>query len=327
MCKVVRNFSLASSMVVFLFTALLMGNGLSQETFPNRPITLVVQSGAGMSDTLTRIIAKPAEKELGQPIVIENKPGPQPIGMNYVLKSKPDGYTLGACVSSVFVIASHIRKVPYDILTDSIDITTFYKYNLSLAVRGDAPWNTLEDVIAYAKNNPGKFTYATGGVGVPQHICLERIAMKRAIKWTAVPFKSPAESVVACLGGHTDATTQSSVDILPHLKAGKLKLLVVLTDTRWPAYPNVPTVLESGFDFSAFSYGSINAPKGVPEPIIKRLEDAFNKSKKDPIFLEALQKFGVQESPMSGKEYTVFWKSQYEEMGKMVRALGLQEKK
>ena len=327
MCKGVRDLAMVSIMVIFLITALLVGNGLSQEKFPSRPVTIVIQSGAGMADTLTRIIAKPVEKELGQPMIIENKPGPQPIGMNYILKSKPDGYTLGGCVSSVFVIASHIREVPYNILTDSIDIATYYKYNLSLAVRGDAPWNTLEDVLAYAKNNPGKFTYATGGVGVPQHICLERIAMKKGIKWTAVPFKSPAESVVACLGGHTDATTQSSVDLLPHLKAGKLKLLVVLTDTRWPAYPNVPTVLECGFDFSAFSYGSINAPKGVPEPTIKRLEDAFNKAKKDPTFLEALKKFGVEESPMAGKEYTAFWKAQYEEMGKMVRALGLSEKK
>jgi len=326
MCKVVRNLSVGSTIVILLITDLLVGNGLSQEKFPNRPITIIVMSGAGMMDTLTRIIAKPVEKELGQPIIMENKPGPQPIGMNYVVKSKPDGYTLGACVSSVFVIASHIRKVPYNILTDSMDITTYYKYNLSLAVRAEAPWNTFEDVLAYAKNNPGKFTYATGGVGVPQHILLERIAMKRGIKWTAVPFRSPAESVVACLGGHTDATTQSSVDILPHLKAGKLKLLVVLTDARWPAYPNVPTVLESGFDFCAFSYGSINVPNGVPEPIVKRLEDAFNKAKKDPIFLEALQKFGVQESPMGGKEYSAFWRSQYDEMGKVIQALGLQEK-
>lgn len=312
---------------VLLITILTVGFASAQGSYPNRPITMVVWSTVGMGDAVTRILCKNAEKELGQPIVIETKPGAAgAIGINHVVQSKPDGYTLGMAVTSNYVINPYMRKLAYDTLTSITDILAVVKYNFGLAVRADAPWNTYEDVIAYAKKNPGKFTYACAGVGVTQHICMERIAMKEGIKWTAVPFKSGGESVMACLGGHTDAVVQGSMDVLPHIKAGKLKMLLSLDGSRWPDVPDVPQILEKGYNFTAMSYISYMAPRGIPEPIRQKLEDVFKKAMEDPSFTEVMKQYNVQATFMSGKEYSALWRSQYDEMGKVVNALGLVEK-
>lgn len=313
--------------VIFFGSALIVSKAYSQEIYPNRPITVVLGWGPGMGDTIARVICKAAERELGQPVIVENKPGAAgSIGMNYVLKSKPDGYTLGVPMTNSYIVQPHLRKVPYDPFAESIEITTIFKYNYGLAVRADAPWNSYEDLIAYAKKNPGKFTYSTAGIGTVHYICMERIAMKEGIKWTHVPFKSGGEAVAACLGGHTDAVVQGSVDEIPHIKVGKLKLLLVLDDKRWPTFPSVPAILEKGYSFYAYSYMCLNGPKGVPESIIKKLEEAFNKAKRDPSFLETLDKFQVGVGDLGGKEYSAIWRSKYDEMGKVIRALGLEEK-
>ena len=316
------------SLLVLLIFAFLAGSSWAAEKYPSRRITVVIPWGAGgMSDTITRIICRAAEKELGQPIIIINKSGAGgTIGVNYALNAAPDGYTLGVPVSSAYLNHPHLRKIPYNPLTDAIDITTIFKYNFGFAVGPDAPWNSFEDVIAYAKKNPGKFTYASAGVGTTQHIAMERIGMKEGIKWTQVPFKSGTEAVVACLGGHTMAVVQGSKDEIPHLKAGKLKLLFTLDDRRWPAFPNAPSILEKGYDFYAMSYNSLNAPKGTPQHIIKIVEAAFNKAKKDPTFLATLEKFQVVAGTLSGEEYSKLWKSYYGPMGKVIKALGLQQK-
>ncbi len=311
---------------ILLVMALLAENGLGQEIYPSRPITVVVPWGPGMSDTVARVLCKAAEKELGQPVIVENKPGAGgSLGVNYVLKSKPDGYTLGQPMTSAYIVHPHLRKLPYNPLTNTIDILPIYKYPIGLAVRADAPWNSYEDLIAYAKKNPSKFTYGCAGVGVIQHITMERLAMKEGIKWTMIPFKTVPESIAGVLGGHVHAVVQGPVDELPHLKAGKLKLLLSLADTRWPDYPNVPTILEKGFDFYAISFQCLNAPKGVPESIIKKIEAAFSKARRDPAFLKTLEDFHLSVSTMSGKEYSDLWRSKYDEMGKVIKALGLQE--
>lgn len=140
-----------------------------------------------------------------------------------------------------------------------------------------------------------------------------------------VPFKSGAEAAVACLGGHTDAVAQTGVDVSPHVKAGKLKLLLTLSDKRWPAFPNVPSLLDAGYNFFVVSYMALSAPKGVPEPILRKLETVFNRAKGDPSFIETMEKFQVEVGDLSGNAYSDLWRSKYEEMGKVIKALGLKE--
>ena len=314
--------------VPFLITVLFIGEGLSKETYPERPVTVIVPWGAGgMTDSVTRAICKAVEKELGQSVIVENKAGGSGvIGLNYVLKSKPDGYTLVITTSSAYFMVPHTHGVPYTPKTDIVDIVPICKFDHGIAVRTDSPWKTYEDVLKYAKENPGKFTYSCAGVGVTQHIAMERISIKEGIKWTMVPFKSGAEAVTALLGGHTDATAQGSLELLPSINAGKLKLLLSLNDFRWKSVPDAPMILERGYDFYAWSFISVLGPKGLPEPIRQRLEDAFNKAKKDPSFVEVMNQFKIEASSMSGKEHGVFWRSKYDEMGKIVETLGLKGK-
>jgi tripartite-type tricarboxylate transporter receptor subunit TctC len=276
-----------------------------------------------MADTMTRLICKVAEKDLGQPILCENRAGAGGVvGVSYVLKSKPDGYILGASTNGPFTISPHMEKVPYNPLTDVTGIMVYFKYTHALCVRADAPWNTFEEVLAYAKQNPGKFTYGSAGVGVPQQIVMERIAMKEGIKWSYVPFKSGAEPVIACLGGHIHAATQGPADVVSHIEAGKLKLLLPLNDVRWPIAPKVPAVSEK-YGFFGFSVQGVYGPKGMPEHIREKLENVFKKAMNDPSYVEAAKALNVVVTYMSGKDFEKICKSEHEAMGKVIRAMGL----
>lgn len=297
---------------------------LAQESFPSKPITMIIESGAGgMADVMARAVAKIAEKELGQPIVCENRVGAAgTIAKNYVLKSKPDGYTIGAASTAININIPHMRDIPYNVFEDQREIATYFKYTHALLVRADAPWKTFEDVVAYARQNPGKFTYATAGVGFTQHIVMERIAMKEGIKWSMVPFKSGAEAALAALGGHTNAVAQGPADVVPHVQAGKLKLLLALNDNRWPIAPNVPTVLEK-YGFFGISYQALYGPKGIPDAVAEKLENAFRKAVNDPSYLELAKTLQAEPYYMSGKDYEKLWKSQYDELGRVIKSLGL----
>ena len=157
---------------VLLIMSSFIEDGLSQELYPTRPITLIIESGAGgMADVMTRVLSKAAEKELGQPIVCENKPGAgMALAKNYVVKSKPNGYTIGIASTGTNIVAPHMREVPYNVLTDLTEIMVFMQYTLGLCVRVDAPWNTFEDILAYAKQNPRKIRLCDGrGWNNPAH--------------------------------------------------------------------------------------------------------------------------------------------------------------
>ena len=327
MKKMMKSSLEISFAFAFLFTVLFISNGLSDENYPNRPITMIVPWTGGMTDSITRVLCKVAEKALGQPIVIEYKTGGGgAIGVNYVLKSKPDGYTLGVTTNNTFNNSPHLRKLPYDPLTDVTDVIGIFKYPLGLCVRTDASWNTWEDLIAYAKSNPGKFRYANANVGGVQHITMERIAMKEGIKWTQVPFKSGGECVLAALRGDTDAVIQGPLDVLPYIKEGKLKMLLAINENRWPSVPKVPNILEKGYGFWGKSYGSAFGPRGLPQPIRQKLEDVFKNAMKDPSFTNLLKDYEVEPANLSGKEYSAVWRAEYEVMGRIIGQLGLAEK-
>jgi tripartite-type tricarboxylate transporter receptor subunit TctC len=314
--------------VLLLLTPLFLETAVAKEVYPDRPITAVVPWGAGgMTDSVARAISKAAEKELGQTIIIENKAGASGvIGLNYVLKAKPDGYTVVITTSSAYFMVPHSHGVPFNPLTDVNDIVPICKFDHGLAVRSDSRWKTYEDVVKYAKENPNKFTYSCAGVGVTQHICMERMAIKEGIKWTMVPFKSGAEAVAAILGGHTDGTAQGSLEILPHINSGKVKLLLSLNDFRWKGAPEAPTILEKGYSFYAWSFISVLGPKGLPEPIKQKLEEAFTKARRAPSFVDVMNQFKIEASTMTGKEHAEFWRSRYAEMGKLIEDLGLKGK-
>lgn len=299
----------------------------SQDNFPNRPITIIVGwTAGGGADSMTRLLARVASKELGQPIIVENRPGgASQLAATAVINAKPDGYTLGLGSASFFVIAPNIRKLPYDPIRDGTQILGFYTTLYGLVVRPDAPWKNWSEFKEYARQNPGKISYGTAGIGTMQHLTFERIAQKEGIKWVHVPFKGARETITSLLGGHIDAAIQGPTDVGPFVQAGKLKMLLALNDQRWEIAPDVPHILEAGYDFSTFSVGSIWGPKGLPESIRSKLETAMSKAMKTPDFIDGAKRLQQPWFQLGGKEYTKMLLDRFEGYKQTVKDLNLQE--
>ena len=314
--------------VIALVMAFFIRNGFPLEPYPNRPITLVCGWGAGGGmDISSRALSKAAEKQLRVPIINENKAGATGvIAKSYVCNSKPDGYTLGITGSTTYLIQPQMRKTPYNPMTDITDIMVYGLCPYGLAVNTDSPWKSFEEVIEYARKNPGKFSFGCGGIGNIHHLCMERIGMKEEIKWTAIPYKSGQEAVLSCIGGHTKGVVQGTPDILPQIKAGRLRLVLSLDEKRWVEVPNIPTVLEKNYDFTAFTVYSIYASKGMPEDIRQKLETAFKNAMEDSSFIDVMKTLQIERYYLSGKKFSNLWRSQYDEMGKVLNGLGLVEK-
>ena len=221
-----------------------------------------------------------------------------------------------------WTVQPQIRKVPYDPFEDMTDIMTYYKYNGGLGVRSDAPYNTIDELVEWSRKNPGKFTFGHPGFGMLPHLVLENYAMKAGVKWQQVPFKSTLEAVAACMGGHVEGCTGGALELLPQVKAGKLKLLLITSERRWVQTPDVPTILEKGIDFSMFAYMGIYGPKGIPAPIVKKLDNALKNAMKDPAFQQTLKEFSIEEAYLSGPEYRKKWEVLYPKTGAILKTIG-----
>jgi tripartite-type tricarboxylate transporter receptor subunit TctC len=321
--NLVRLFVVVNLCLMVVFK----GYGSAEEAYPDRPVTMIVSWGPGMFDTMIRVLCKAAEKKLGQPIIVENKPGASGIiGTNYVIKSTPDGYTIGETDTAGYISKPYIMNVPYDPFRDLTDICGVFKYIHGYAVKTESPWKTHEEVIAYSKKNPGKFKYGVSGLGTMTHLPMAWISMKEGAHWTAVPFKSGGEAAMACLGGHTDAFSAGSMDIMPLVKAGKMRLMLGLNDFRWPEFPDVPNMAEKGYGFSALTIIGIAGPRGIPEPIVKKLEHVFKEAVEDSSFVEVIKKSYLIRSFMSGKEFTEHNKSRENQTRDLIKTLGLLKK-
>lgn len=319
-----KNLTCIGFMSVLLIAVLFYGNSFAQAIYPNKPITLVHPFVGGASDLAVREVIKDAGKELGQPINIEFKAGGSgSIAATYVVNSAPDGYTLGIIATSNYLNIPHMNDIPYNALTATTDVIALFQNTYGITVRTSDPWNTYEDLIAFARKNPNKLKYATIGAGSTQHVTMYRIGEKEGIKWIHIPFKNEGEAISACLGGHVDICTQTPIATQGQIDAGKLRLLMVLTDGRWPASPKALNMLDKGFDFTAIGYITVIGPAGLPEPIRQRLEDAFAKALKSPAYGEVVKKYGLDARSIPGKAYSDLWRKQYDASGKVIKAAGL----
>ncbi|HEU5068212.1 MAG TPA: tripartite tricarboxylate transporter substrate binding protein [Sphingomicrobium sp.] len=270
--------------------------------YPDKPITMIVPWAAGGStDQTARVLAKAAEQYLGQPIIIENKPGASTtLGMADLARSKPDGYTIGTLSSTAYLIPLQGRNVPYDPIK-SFSFVSYYGDNLiGVAVLKDKPWQTLKDLIADGKENPRKIKYGTAGIGTTQHLTTESLQFQSGAKFVHIPQKGSAGSIPALLGGHVDFITETSV-WAPFVESGQVRLLAVNTPKRAGAYPNVPTLHELGYQ-SLRSVQAIIAPAGVPEKVRAKLEAAFRKALSDAKFQQTMQRLHMEVVDLPGAE-------------------------
>jgi tripartite-type tricarboxylate transporter receptor subunit TctC len=262
--------------------------------YPEKPITLVVPWPAGGStDIAMRTIAEAASKHLGQPVVVDNKPGatgtlgPAVMAAN----AKPDGYTIAQMPISVMRLPL-MQKTAWDALKDFTYIVHLTGYTFGVTTKADNQFKTWADVVEYAKANPGKVTYGTPGAGSSLHIGMEQIAAKAGIKLTHVPFKGGAETNAAVLGGHTTLQADST-GWKPLVDAGQLRLLAIWTAERSKNWPDAPTLKELGYPFVFDSPFGVAGPKGMDPAVVQKLHDAFKKAIEDKAVIEAMSRYDM----------------------------------
>lgn len=296
------------------------------QDFPARPVTLIVPWPAGGStDLAMRALATATEKYLGQPVIVENRPGAAgTLGATAMVTAKPDGYTVTQIPITVFR-NPHITKVGYDPLTDLTYLIGISGYTFGVVVRADAPWKTWEELVTFAKANPGKLSYGTPGANTSLHVTMEDIAQRYGIQWTHIAFRGNADNMQALLGGHIDASADAT-GWAPHVEAGKMRLLVTWGAQRTRRWPDVPTLKELGYDVVSTSPYGIAGPKGMDPKVARVLHDAFRKGMEDPIHLQAMEKFDQDLIYMSGDDYAKFARDTFAaERTTMARLLATQK--
>lgn len=264
------------------------------QAYPTKPITMVVPWPAGGStDIVMRTISEAAAKHLGQPIVTDNKPGasgtlgPAVVAAN----AKPDGYTLAQMPITVMRLPL-MQKTAWDALKDFTYVVHLTGYTFGITTKGDGQFKTWAEVVAYAKANPGKVTYATPGAGTSLHIGMEQIAAHAGIQLTHVPFKGGAETNAAVLGGHTTLQADST-GWKPLVDAGQLRLLAIWTAERSKNWPDAPTLKELGYPFVFDSPFGIAGPKGMDAAIVQKLHDAFKKAIEEKAVIDMMAKYDM----------------------------------
>jgi tripartite-type tricarboxylate transporter receptor subunit TctC len=303
--------------------AALTGVTFAQD-YPTKPITLIVPWPAGGStDISMRAIADSASKVLGQPIVVDNKGGGGgTVGpATMAATAKPDGYTISQIPITVFRLPL-MQQVSWDASKDFTYIVHLTGYTFGVTTNAESQFKTWQDVVDFAKANPGKVTYATPGAGTSLHIGMEQIA---AIKLTQVPFKGGAETNAAVLGKHTMLQADST-GWRPLVDAGKLRLLMVWTSKRSPNFPDVPTLNELGYSMVYDSPFGIAGPKGMDPKIVAKLHDAFKKAIEDPAVIATLAKFDMVVNYKNTEDYVKFVGEVTESERKVIESLGLAKK-
>jgi len=311
----------------FVFLILLIPC-LAFGAWPEREITVYNGSTAGgVTDLGARLLSDSVSKMVGQPVVVVNKPGAaHVVCANLVANAKPDGYTLGTLSAHVFGIIPHMRKLPFDWKKDFTWIGTYTEYTSGLVVKNDAPWKTLDDFLNDAKKNPGKIIYGTDGHGAGTHILMEYIALKKGgIDWKHVPIAGGPKLATALLGGHIHAWSAAGSHV-QMIKDKQVRLLAAFNSTRMKAAPDVPTLIELKItDLAVGTSLVIIGPKGMSEPIVKKLEEAYLKAMKEPSYLQFLEKVEFPPVFAGSMETARTMERQNKGWGEMVSATGIKE--
>ena len=297
----------------------------AQAPWPAKPIKLVVPfSPGGSTDVIGRVTAEYLGQRLGQNIVVENRPGKgASIGASQVAKAAPDGYTL--LISNVAAMAISpplYGDLDYDPVKDFTHIT-LASFNPSVVVvHPSFPAKTLAEYVAYAKANPDKLAFATSGPGSSNHILGTMLALKTGTKLVHVPYRGAGPAMQDTIAGIVPSMFDSLPSAAPHIKAGKVRALAVSGEQRNPAFPDLPTMKEQGFDLVSYSWFGLSGPARLPAPIVERVAREMQVVLKNPDVVKRWQDIGAESSTMTPEEYTGFVRKELEKATAAVKASG-----
>ena len=295
--------------------------------WPSRPLTFVVPfPPGGITDNTSRLLALKLGEKLGQQVVVDNRPGAGgSIGVEYAVRQPADGYTLiyGTQGTHAANLALY-KNVRYDPVNDFTAVHGMSESPLILVINPNKPFKTVPELVAYARQNPGKLNFGSAGAGTATHLTAELFQTTAGVKMTHVPYKGSSPALTDLISGNLDLAFYYAAVVLPFVQSGKLKALAVTGDKRWPELPGVPTFIETGYLKDNYdSVFGIVAPTGTPQPVIEQLNRSINDGLNSPDVRDGLAKLGIEPNPGSVKDFSDYIAEATPRWTEIVRVTGI----
>jgi tripartite-type tricarboxylate transporter receptor subunit TctC len=297
------------------------------QPYPSKPIRIISPFPPGnTTDLMSRLIAPKMSERLGQPVIVENRPGASGmLGLDYVVKSPADGYTIACVQGGNMVVLPHTSKnIPYDPLKDFVPIAVTTTNYLVIVANPNAPFKSIGEMVSWAKANPGRLTVATNGEGGFPHLAFEHLRTTAGIQYTHVPYKGSAAIAADIIGGQVQSGIDGITGMTPHIKSGRLRLLAVTHKTRVALWPDTPAAAEDVPGYESGGWFGYAAPAGTPRDIVLRLNEEINRAIRQPDVSDKLVSAGlivVNETP---EFFVDLLRSDFAKYGKLVRDIGYQ---
>jgi tripartite-type tricarboxylate transporter receptor subunit TctC len=318
---VIKN-KILKGLSLLLFSSLIITHVYAQN-YPNHTVKIIVAQAAGASpDVVARTLASKLTDAWKTSVIVENKPGANGnLGMDLVAKAPPDGYTLGLVVPSVMVVNPYVYKnMPFKPLDDLAPITQISSIIFSLVSNPQRPYQTVDELIAYAKKHPGEINYSSAGVGNLQHLAAELFSIKAGIKMNHIPNKGDSAALVDVMGGQTDIMFVPLASAINQIKAGKLHLMALASKKRVSQFPNVPTMIELGQpDILIEGWTGLVAPAGTPENILEEIQKEVRQIVLEGNTKNSIESQGFEVIASSPKEFKQFLRQESNKWGNVIQ--------
>lgn len=318
--------ALHSFVLVALATSL-QGTSLAQTTWPDNNVRLVVPyAPGGTTDYAARQIAQKLTEQTGKSFFVENKTGASgTIGTDMVAKSKPDGTTFQVNDTTYAMLPHLFKKLPWDHANDLIPVTTLAVTPLVVVVGTNAPYKSAKEFIEFARKNPGKANYGSGGNGSSTHLGAELLKQSGKLFITHIPYKGAGDAIRGVMAGEVDILVTAAPTAIPAIAGGRVRALMVTSPKRLPSLPDVPTTAEMGMkDFNATNWFGIAAPKGTPKPIIDKLQSEVKKALSSPDLIKRFSDQGAEPGGMPVADFQKLVRDETQRWGKLIETVGVQ---
>lgn len=299
---------------------------MAQSSWPSKPIKLIVPyTAGGFTDQMGRLVQIGLQKQLGQPVVVENKPGANSIiGVDAVAKAAPDGHTFGVVIPAFTANTTLYPKLPYDPQKDLMGVSVLGISPLVAAVSSNAPFKSVKELVAYAKANPGKVSFASSGIGSAAHLTTELFKTLTKTFMVHIPYKGAAPALAALMGGQVQLFLDPPPNLVQPAQVGRIQLIGVASDKRLPLLREVPTFVEQGMpDMLGSTWASIIAPAGTPADIVKRMSEAVSQVIQSDEIRARLETMGTFAQGTTPQECDAFLASETKKWGKVIRDAGV----
>jgi tripartite-type tricarboxylate transporter receptor subunit TctC len=314
-----------ASLALIAVTLASAPGALLAQSYPTRPVKIIVATAAGGStDIAARIAAQWLQEKLGQSFVVENRPGgANNTGTEFALRSAPDGYTLFVANSVNTINQTFYEKLPFTFTTDSTPIAGIMRSLVVMQVHPSVPAKSVAEFIALAKSAPGKIVMASGGLGATGHVAGELFQMMSGTKLNHVPYRGEAPALTDLLGGHVQVAFTTLTSSIEYLKAGTLRPLAVSTTTRSPSLPDVPVMADAVPGYEASSWSGMVGPKGIPDDVVVKLNREVNAALSDAAIQKRFSDIGAGTFPISAPDFGKFLAADTEKWAKVIKFSGM----